>query len=72
MAGDKARYAPQDAKLISLEADYQIDYWTEKFGVLRDRLTTTVRRVGRAARDLRRGLSARDSEQSLSSGRLSR
>jgi hypothetical protein len=33
MVDDKAKRAPQDTKLISLTEDYEIDYWTEKFGV---------------------------------------
>jgi hypothetical protein len=33
MVDDKTKRAPQDTKLISLTEDYEIDYWTEKFGV---------------------------------------
>jgi hypothetical protein len=28
MADDKTKRAPQDAKLISLEEDYEVEYWT--------------------------------------------
>jgi hypothetical protein len=49
MVDDKTKRAPQDTKLISLEEEYEIDYWTERFGVSRDRLATAVRRVGHSA-----------------------
>jgi hypothetical protein len=35
MADDKTKRAPQDAKLISLNEDYEVEYWTRKFGVTR-------------------------------------
>jgi hypothetical protein len=28
LADDKTKRAPQDAKLISLEEDYEVQYWT--------------------------------------------
>jgi hypothetical protein len=43
--------SPED-KFISLEEDYQIDYWTGKFAVTRDRLATAVGRVGHSAEAL--------------------
>jgi hypothetical protein len=49
MVDDKTKRAPQDTKLISLEEEYEIDYWTQRFGVSRDRLATAVRRVGHSA-----------------------
>jgi len=49
MVDDKTKRAPQDTKLISLTEDYEIDYWTEKFGVAPEALATAVRRVGHSA-----------------------
>jgi len=49
MVDDKTKRAPQYTKLISLEEEYEIDYWTQRFGVSRDRLATAVRRVGHSA-----------------------
>jgi hypothetical protein len=49
MTDDKTKRAPQDAKLSSLEEDYQIDYWTGKFGVSGDRLAAAIRQVGHSA-----------------------
>jgi hypothetical protein len=49
MADDKTKRAPQDEKLINLTEDYEVEYWTERFGVTRERLATAVRRVGNSA-----------------------
>jgi hypothetical protein len=49
MADDKTKRAPQDAKLISLEEDYEVEYWTRKFGVTRQRLADAVKAVGHSA-----------------------
>jgi hypothetical protein len=49
MVDDKTKRAPQDANLISLTEEYEAEYWTERFGVTRERLATAVRRVGNSA-----------------------
>jgi hypothetical protein len=49
MVDDKTKRAPQDAKLISLTEDYEVEYWTGRFDVTRERLATAVRRVGNSA-----------------------
>jgi hypothetical protein len=49
MADDKTKRAPQDAKLISLEEDYEVEYWTQKYGVTGQRLTDAVKSVGHSA-----------------------
>jgi hypothetical protein len=46
---DKTKRAPQDAKLISLEEDYEVEYWTLKYGVTRQRLADAVESVGHSA-----------------------
>lgn len=35
MADDMTMRAPQDVSLISLSEDYEVAYWTKKFGVSR-------------------------------------
>jgi Protein of unknown function (DUF3606) len=45
MADDKTKTAA-DRKLISLTDDYEVTYWTKKFGVSKERLAEAVRRVG--------------------------
>ena len=49
MTDDKTKRRPQDANLISLTEDYEVEYWTEKFGVTKERLAEAVKRVGHLA-----------------------
>jgi Protein of unknown function (DUF3606) len=49
MADDKSKRAPQDAKLVALDEDYEVAYWTEKFGVSKDTLDAAVKAVGHSA-----------------------
>ncbi len=49
MTDDETKRRPQDANLISLTEDYEVEYWTEKFGVTRERLAEAVKRVGHLA-----------------------
>ena len=53
---DDTKHAPQDDKFISHEEEYQIDYWTGKFAVTRDRLAMAVGRVGHSAEALEKYL----------------
>jgi len=46
MVDDKTKRRPQDSSLISLSEDWEVDYWTERFGVSRDRLRAAVQEVG--------------------------
>jgi hypothetical protein len=49
MADDKSKRGPQDGKLISMKEDYEVEYWTKKFGVSRDELAAAVKEVGHSA-----------------------
>jgi NTP pyrophosphatase (non-canonical NTP hydrolase) len=49
MADDKTKRAPQDAILISLEEDYEVAFWTRKYGVTKQRLADAVAAVGDSA-----------------------
>jgi len=49
MADDKTLRGPQDASRIALGEDYEVDYWTGKFGVTRERLQAAVKAVGNSA-----------------------
>ena len=53
---DDTKHAPEHDKFISLEEDYQIDYWTGKFAVSRDHLATAIRQVGHSAEALEKYL----------------
>lgn len=56
MADDKPLRGPQDASRIALGEDYEVDYWTGKFGVSRDRLEQAVKAVGNSADAVERHL----------------
>lgn len=49
MADDKTLRGPQDATRIALGEDYEVQYWTKKFGVSRDKLEDAVKAVGNSA-----------------------
>lgn len=49
MADDKTLRSPQDSSRIALGEDYEVEYWTKKFGVTRDELEKAVKAVGNGA-----------------------
>jgi hypothetical protein len=49
MVDDKTKRRPQDSSRVSLSEDWEVDYWTERFGVSRDRLRQAVQEVGNDA-----------------------
>jgi hypothetical protein len=53
---NKTQTAPQDAKRINVNEDYELRYWSEKYGVSPERLRTAVQRVGVMAVDVEREL----------------
>lgn len=46
MTDDKSKRGPQDANRISLSEDYEVQYWTDRFNVSRERLEAAVSKVG--------------------------
>jgi hypothetical protein len=51
MADDKTKKA-QDRNRIDIHEDYEVRYWTKKFGVTKERLEAAVRKVGTHAEDI--------------------
>lgn len=49
MADDKTLRSPQDRSRIAMGEDYEVRYWTEKFGVSQQRLQEAVNSVGNSA-----------------------
>ena len=41
--------APQDSSRIAMGEDYEVRYWTDRFGVSKDRLQAAVDAVGNSA-----------------------
>jgi hypothetical protein len=50
MTDDKSKRGPQDRSKINLSEDYEVRYWSEKFGVTPERLRGTVKKVGNSAK----------------------
>lgn len=46
MADDKVHPGAQDDNPINLNEEYEVRYWTEKFGVGQEELQRAVERVG--------------------------
>ena len=55
MADDKTQTA-QDGRRIDVHQDYELDYWSNKFGVSKDELKAAVQRVGTMSDDVAREL----------------
>jgi len=49
MSDDTTLRGPQDSSRIALGEDYEVRYWTDKFGVTRDALADAVKAVGKSA-----------------------
>ncbi|MFC3070265.1 DUF3606 domain-containing protein [Phenylobacterium soli] len=50
MADDKSKRGGQDRDRINMGEDYEVRYWTDKFGVSEDELRDAVDKVGDRAR----------------------
>jgi hypothetical protein len=46
MADDKNLRGPQDSARVAMGEDYEVAYWTKKFGVSHERLQEAVDAVG--------------------------
>jgi len=49
MSDDKTLRAPQDSSRVAMGEDYEVEYWTNRFGVSRERLQEAVDAVGNSA-----------------------
>ena len=56
MADDKTKRGPQDASRINVHEEYEVRYWTEKFGCTEEELKTAVKKVGVMAKDVEKEL----------------
>lgn len=46
MSDNRNDRGPQDATRVNLTEDYEVQYWTNRFGVSEDRLRSAVDKVG--------------------------
>jgi hypothetical protein len=56
MSDNKTLRAPQDASRIAMGEDYEVEYWTGKFGVSKEKLQQAVDAVGNSADAVERHL----------------
>lgn len=56
MADDKSKQGPQDRSRINVNERYELDYWSNKFGVTPKDLKLAVEKVGVMAKDVEREL----------------
>jgi hypothetical protein len=53
---DKAKTGSPDSDLINLSEDYEVRYWSEKFGVSAESLKSAVKAVGNSAKAVEKHL----------------
>ena len=56
MVDDKRNPGPRDRDRINLGEDYEVRYWTQKWGITRDELAEAVAKVGHSAAAVARHL----------------
>ena len=59
MPDDKSKTHPQDAQRINIEEDYEVRYWSVKFGCTSDELKAAVKKVGVMAKAVEMELARR-------------
>jgi hypothetical protein len=59
MADDRSKQGPQDRSRINVQERYELDYWSDKFGVSEEELKRAVAKVGVMADDVERELKRR-------------
>jgi len=60
MSDNKQKRGPADASRINVNEDYELRYWTGKFGVTPGELVTAVKKVGPMATDVKKALRGGD------------
>jgi hypothetical protein len=56
MADDKSKHGPADRARVNVHEPYELQYWTEKWGVSGDDLRAAVEAVGVMATDVAKHL----------------
>jgi hypothetical protein len=58
MADDPSKRGPRDRSRINTSEDYEVRYWSRKFGVSPEQLKAAIRKVGNSAKAVERLLKA--------------
>jgi hypothetical protein len=56
MADDKTKRAPQDSSKINVHENYEVEYWTKKFGCTPQQLKDAVKKVGTGVEAVKKAL----------------
>ena len=56
MSDDKSKKGSQDRSRINLNEDYEVRYWTKRFGVSEEKLRAAVEKAGVSAEAVEREL----------------
>jgi hypothetical protein len=56
MTDDKSKKGAQDQNRINISQEYEVRYWSKKFGVTPDQLRATIRKVGNSVAAVEREL----------------
>jgi hypothetical protein len=59
MPDDLSKKGPADQSRINLSEPYEVQYWADKFGVSKERLSEAVRKVGHSADAVSRELKSK-------------
>ena len=61
MVDENTKKAPRDSRRVNIGEEYELKYWTGKFGCTRYQLEMAVRKVGAMAKEVEKELKAHDS-----------
>jgi Protein of unknown function (DUF3606) len=63
MSDDTSKKGMQDRTRVNTSEDYEVRYWSEKFGVSRDQLKAAVNKVGNSVSAVEKELKAAESSR---------
>jgi hypothetical protein len=56
MSDDLSNHGPRDRERVNVHEDWELNYWSKKFGVSKDQLKATAQKVGVMAKDVEKQL----------------
>jgi hypothetical protein len=56
MPDDPTKKKPQDSSRVNVHENYEVEYWTKKFGVSPQQLKDAVKKVGPMVKDVQKEL----------------